>query len=107
MAIDSLQFIRTVSNGSIDYIEIAGFEALSSDGQLKGQVSNLGGLVHSFSLTVLCSTAIQPIAAIRVSLQPGETQQIIKNLYSIAEDKHTPHICNLTLYNNLGQYCDR
>ena len=102
---DSLKFITTVSKGVIDFAEITNFEALTLNGVLVVQITNVGNIVASFKLSVFCSPGVSPVPEQPVSLGVMETKQTSFQI-TVINELEAGYKCNVTLYNSIGKVSD-
>ncbi|OMJ85322.1 hypothetical protein SteCoe_13355 [Stentor coeruleus] len=105
LSADSLKFFTSVSKGVIDLAEITSFESLTLDGTLFTQVSNIGSIVASFTLSILCSEGVSPISAIPLSLDSMQSKQIISKVAVINESAKN-YSCDIQLLDSIGQITD-
>jgi len=105
MNADKLRFVTNLSQGEIDYAEINTFEALSYDGFLECQVTNVGSVVAQFTLGGECSQGIAPLQAQEFSLKPLHSKTLQLNIYSEYQTAKN-YLCNVTLFNSIGQVSD-
>lgn len=88
--------------GTIDYADINNFEALSNDGRLTVQVTNIGNVTAEFFVGVMnCTNDIMQVDVQIVSLQPLQSKQITFNIYTTSAQAQL-HQCAVYLENSLG-----
>ena len=102
---DSLKFITAVSKGVIDSVAITNFEALTLNGLLVVQITNIGNIAAQFTLCVFCSTGVSPIASLPVSLDIMQSETTKFNIQVINQDSNE-YNCNVTLLNSIGEVSD-
>lgn len=105
IAADDIRFITNLGKAEIDYAIIEGFEALSYDGELFCQITNIGDIVSSFFLNINCSTGISPIPSINFSLKPMETTSKSSKIHTDNE-LSKQYWCNITVTDTIGQVLD-
>ncbi|CAG9316759.1 unnamed protein product [Blepharisma stoltei] len=102
---DKLKFITNVSKGKIDYAHIGNFEALSYDGVLDAQVSNVGNVAAQFTLGANCSSGVAAIEAKTFSLKAMESKDLEFDV-NVQKSNASQYECNATLYNSIGIVVD-
>jgi hypothetical protein len=105
IAADDIRFITNLGKAEIDYAVVEGFEALSYDGDLICQVTNVGDIVSSFFLNANCSSGIAPIPSISFSLKPLESTTMSSKIHSEYE-LSKEYWCNITVTDTIGQVLD-
>jgi hypothetical protein len=91
------------ARGVIDSVVIENFEALSNDGRLLVQITNIGNITATFYVGVLnCTNNIDPIGAQQISAKPWESKQLTFAIYTTAEIAQY-HECAVYLKNALGE----
>lgn len=102
---DSLKFITTVSKGVIDIVSITNFEAITLDGNLLVQISNIGNIISQFILSVLCGSGVSAIPSQSIPLGAMQTKTTNFAIYVIGKNSAN-YSCNVTLLNSIGEISD-
>lgn len=102
---DSLRYVTNLSDGKIDYAYLPNFEALSGDGELETQISNIGNVAAQYILGILCDDGVSPLGAQTVSLKAMESKILNFDIQVESTDSNE-YFCNITLYNSIGSVVD-
>lgn len=106
LSADTIKFITAVSKGVIDLAEITSFESMTLDGTLLTQVSNIGSIAASFTLSIQCSEGVSFIPAIPLSLNVMQSKQSISKI-TVTNEKAGNYSCDIQLLDSIGQITDR
>lgn len=102
---DDIKYVQNIANGAIDFVIISDFEAMSSDGLMIVQVTNIGSVTSLFYLSYECNADIIPLLSDAVSIAPMRSNQIKKSVYTVSTDK-TINECLVQLKNAVGDVVD-
>jgi Male gamete fusion factor len=102
---DSLKFITNLSKGIIDLAQMTNFQALTLNGNLLVQVTNVGNINAQFTLGVVCSTGVSPVPSQPLSMDIMETKQVNFKITVISEIGRN-YYCNVTLLDSIGDVSD-
>jgi hypothetical protein len=88
--------------GVIDFAEIDDFEALSNDGRLIVQVTNIGNVTAAFYVGVMnCTNNIMNVSAQEADLQPQQSKQLTFSIYTQSSDQQM-HDCVVYMKDSEG-----
>ena len=94
---DAIRFVIAESDGRIDSVVVADFEAQSSMGRLLCAVTNIGAITADYSLRLSCTAAILGgIEARALSLTPSE-QRLVTFVLHAEREEALEHTCTAEL----------
>ena len=95
---DAIRFVIAESDGRIDSVVVADFEAQSSMGRLLCAVTNIGAITADYSLRLSCTAAILGgIEARALSLTPSE-QRLVTFVLHAEREEALEHTCTAELF---------
>ncbi|KRX06003.1 hypothetical protein PPERSA_01081 [Pseudocohnilembus persalinus] len=106
MNADNITWTTILGAGSIDYVKINDFEALSNNGIMKIQITNVGNLASEFNIVYNCSTYINSITTDSIYLASFETYIYEKKIQTSKEESET-NSCTINLQDTNGNLLDR
>lgn len=83
MDASNIYFVYSVGSGRIVDTHATDFEALTGVGEITAEIENTGEVTAEFSISVIkCSRNVQRVPAKTVSIDPGQTVDVIFKLMS-------------------------
>lgn len=102
---DDIKYVQNIAKGVIDFVLVSNFEAMSSDGLMVIQVTNIGSVTSMFYLSYECNENILPLVSNVASIAPMKSNQIKKSVNTVSSNK-TINECLIEMKNAIGEIVD-